>query len=98
VGSTSVLVEGARLGVDEAENPKIKKKVYVLSEPFKASNTFVCRHFWTLDEDKTCNPGTPRKAYETEFGCASLKVAYVHQTSILPSIGRLKRGMRPSEP
>jgi hypothetical protein len=36
MGSTAVLIDGARLGVDEAENPKSKKKVCVLSKPFKA--------------------------------------------------------------
>jgi hypothetical protein len=41
MGSTSVLVRGARLGVEAAENPKRKKEVCVLSKPFKAQNTGV---------------------------------------------------------
>jgi hypothetical protein len=32
MGSSAVLVEEARLGVDEADIPKIKKKVCVLSK------------------------------------------------------------------
>jgi hypothetical protein len=39
MGSTAVLVEGTRLFIDEAENPKSKKKVCVSSKPFKARNT-----------------------------------------------------------
>jgi hypothetical protein len=31
MGSIAVLVEGARLGVDKAEIPKIKKKVCILT-------------------------------------------------------------------
>jgi hypothetical protein len=33
MGSTVILVDGARLGVKAAENPKSKKKVCVLSKP-----------------------------------------------------------------
>jgi hypothetical protein len=43
--STAVRVYGARLGVDEAEIPKIKKLVYVLSKPFKARE-------WRLQDDE----------------------------------------------
>jgi hypothetical protein len=60
MGSTTVLVEGARLGIDEAEIPKIKKKVCVLSIPFEAPNPGACEHFRTLDKHRTCNPCAPR--------------------------------------
>jgi hypothetical protein len=99
---TAVLVGGARLGEDEAdENPKSKKKVCVLSKPFKTrKRPRNARHpveemrrsrrayIFGPDEGNIRNPCMPRKLYETEFGYANLKVAYVQQTSIVPSDGR----------
>jgi hypothetical protein len=44
------------------------------------------------DEGRRLTPCTPQKLYETEFGYANLKVAYVQKTSIVPFDERRKRG------
>jgi hypothetical protein len=91
--STAVRVYGARLGVDEAEIPKIKKLVYVLSKPFKArewrwQDDEIQRKkeeevdVWTLSdltkaEHLAHAQCTPWKVHEMEFGYANPKDAYV---------------------
>jgi hypothetical protein len=85
VGSTGVLVDGARLSVPVAENPKSKKKVCVSSKLLKARDTGVhetrdpleertrSRYVYTFGHDE--GRVAPRTVYEIGFGYTHLRVS-----------------------
>ncbi len=92
MSSTTILVEGARLGVDEAEIPMIKKKACVFSKPFKARE-------WRPQDARNAMEERRRSRRVNTFGPDESKIrngmwicqaegAYVQHTLIVPSYER----------
>jgi hypothetical protein len=72
MGSTAVLVDGARLGLDEAaDNPKSKKKVCLLSKPIRPAD-FDCSFRRTVETRFGLLQPVPQQATKRALGISTL--------------------------